>query len=54
PNKVVGQHGIERLQHVVNRLKEIDFLGGKRSYQRIVEALKYLGEEAASLKIDIL
>ncbi|MFE4352047.1 T7SS effector LXG polymorphic toxin [Peribacillus butanolivorans] len=48
PNRIAGQHGIERLQHIVDKLKEVDSFGGTR--ERMVEMLKLLGEEAASMK----
>ncbi|WP_240458699.1 AHH domain-containing protein [Virgibacillus sp. Bac330] len=48
PNRIAGQHGIERLQHIVNKLKEVDSFGGNR--EKIVEMLKLLGEEAALMK----
>ncbi|AZV43938.1 type VII secretion protein [Peribacillus asahii] len=48
PNRIAGQHSIERLQHIVDKLKEVDSFGGTR--EKIVEMLKLLGEEAASMK----
>lgn len=48
PNRITGQHGIERLQHIVDKLKEVDSFGGTR--EKMVEMLKLLGEEAASMK----
>lgn len=30
PNRIAGQHGIERLQHIVDKLKEVDAMGGTR------------------------
>ncbi|AOH56418.1 hypothetical protein ABE28_018785 [Peribacillus muralis] len=48
PNRIAGQHGIERLQHIVDKLKEVDSFGGTR--EKMVEMLKLLGEEAASMK----
>jgi hypothetical protein len=47
PNRITGQHGIERLQHVVDKLKEVDSFGGTR--EKMVDMLKLLGEEAASM-----
>ncbi|KEK17960.1 type IV secretion protein Rhs [Bacillus manliponensis] len=47
-NKIAAQHGIERLQHIVDKLKEVDSFGGTR--EKIVEMLKLLGEEAALMK----
>lgn len=48
PNRIAGQHGIERLQHIVDKLKEVDSFGGTR--EKMVDMLKLLGEEAASMK----
>ncbi|MDF2055899.1 T7SS effector LXG polymorphic toxin [Priestia megaterium] len=48
PNRIAGQHGIERLQHIVDKLKAVDSFGGTR--EKMVEMLKLLGEEAASMK----
>ncbi len=48
PNKIEGQHSIDRLEHVVNKLKEVDKFGGTK--EKIAEMLKQLGEEAAVLK----
>ncbi|MDL4841738.1 hypothetical protein [Aquibacillus rhizosphaerae] len=48
PNRVAGQQCVERLQHIVDKLKEVDSFGGTR--ERMVEMLKLLGEEAASMK----
>ncbi|TYQ15990.1 UNVERIFIED_CONTAM: RHS repeat-associated protein [Acetivibrio alkalicellulosi] len=45
PNRVVGQHGIEALKHVVDKLKEVEEAGG--DYDDIVEMLKELGEQAS-------
>lgn len=48
PNRITGQHSIERLQHIVDKLNEVDSFGGNR--EKMVEMLKLLGEEAASMK----
>ncbi|MGI2789897.1 hypothetical protein [Bacillus cytotoxicus] len=48
PNRIAGQHGIERLQHIIDKLKAVDSFGGTR--EKMVEMLKLLGEEAASMK----
>ncbi|CAH0155846.1 hypothetical protein [Peribacillus simplex] len=48
PNRIAGQHGIDRLQHIVDKLKEVDSFGGTR--EKMVDMLKLLGEEAASMK----
>ncbi|MEI3614142.1 hypothetical protein [Pseudogracilibacillus sp. SO30301A] len=48
PNRVAGQHGIERLQHIVDKLKEVDSFGGTR--EKMIDMLKLLGEEAPSMK----
>ncbi|KWW22042.1 hypothetical protein AS888_04285 [Peribacillus simplex] len=48
PNRIAGQHGVERLQHIVDKLKEVDSFGGTR--EKMVDMLKLLGEEAASMK----
>ncbi|WP_242490910.1 hypothetical protein [Priestia endophytica] len=48
PSRIGGQHGIERLQHIVYELKEVDSFGETR--EKIVEMLKLLGEEAESMK----
>ncbi|MEI4804026.1 AHH domain-containing protein [Bacillus sp. FJAT-51639] len=48
PNIITGQHGIECLQHIVDKLKEVDSFGGTR--EKMVEILKLLGEEVASMK----
>ncbi|PEY96982.1 type IV secretion protein Rhs, partial [Bacillus cereus] len=34
PNRIAGQHGIERLQHIVDKLKEVDAMGGTRTRTR--------------------
>ncbi|MGG0727735.1 type IV secretion protein Rhs [Bacillus paramycoides] len=36
PNRIAGQHGIERLQHIVDKLKEVDAMGGTRTRKRRV------------------
>ncbi|MDR4904380.1 type IV secretion protein Rhs [Bacillus mycoides] len=36
PNRIAGQHGIERLQHIVDKLKEVDVMGGTRTRKRMV------------------
>lgn len=48
PNRIAGQHNIERLQHIIDKLKEIDSFGGTR--EKMIDMLKLLGEEAASMK----
>lgn len=48
PNRIAVQHGIERLQHIIDKLKAVDSFGGTR--EKMVEMLKLLGEEAASMK----
>lgn len=45
PNRVQGQHGIEALQNVVNKLKQVENAGGDRD--DIIKMLKKLGELAA-------
>nr|WP_321145815.1 AHH domain-containing protein [Bacillus mycoides] len=50
PIRITGQHGIERLQHIVDKLKEVDAMGGTRTRKRMVKILKLLGEEAATMK----
>ncbi|MBP2629592.1 MAG: type secretion protein Rhs [Firmicutes bacterium] len=45
PNAVKGQHSIDALKNVVNKLKEADMFGGTK--QHIVETLKELGNQAA-------
>ena len=45
PNRIVGQHSIEALRYVVEKLKLVEDFGG--SYNDIVEALEDLGEKAA-------
>jgi hypothetical protein len=45
PNRIVGQHDIEALRKVVEKLKLVEDFGG--SYNDIVEALEVLGEIAA-------
>ena len=47
PNKA-GQHDVDRLQHVVNKLKEVDDFGGTK--EKMTAMLRQLGEEAATLK----
>jgi hypothetical protein len=46
PMRVAGQHGIDVLKDVVNTLKKVEKAGG--DYDDIVQALKELGEKAAS------
>ena len=48
PNRIAGQHNVDRLQHVVNKLKEVDAFGGTK--EKMTDMLRLLGEEAASLK----
>ena len=48
PNRVVGQHGINALTNVVNRLKQVEQFGGSRT--DMVETLKDLGQLAAQRK----
>jgi ABC-type proline/glycine betaine transport system substrate-binding protein len=45
PNAVKGQHSIDALKNVVDKLKEADVFGGTK--QHIVETLKELGNQAA-------
>jgi hypothetical protein len=46
PWRVHGQHGIDSLTRVVNKLKELDDLGA--SYDDFVDALRELGQIAGS------
>ncbi|HBF37742.1 MAG TPA: hypothetical protein DDW50_10510 [Firmicutes bacterium] len=48
PNRIKGQHDIEALRNVVNKLKEVKNSGGDR--EDMVEMLKKLGQEAARRK----
>ncbi|MEI3605166.1 AHH domain-containing protein [Pseudogracilibacillus sp. SE30717A] len=48
PNRIAGQHGIERLQHIVDKLKAADSFGGTR--EKMIDMLRLLGEEAESMK----
>lgn len=48
PNRVSGQHNLTRLQHVVDKLKEVDGFGGTR--EKMVDMLKRLGKEAARIE----
>lgn len=48
PMRVVGQHGIEALQNVLDTLTKVDAYGG--DYDDIVDALRELGRIAASRK----
>ncbi|WP_240321574.1 hypothetical protein [Paenibacillus sp. O199] len=44
PNRVKGQHGIEALRYVVDKLKEVKEAGGDR--EDMVEMLRILGDIA--------
>jgi len=44
PNRVKGQHGIEALRYVVDKLKEVKEAGGDREY--MVGMLRILGDIA--------
>ncbi|MFB7303875.1 hypothetical protein [Heyndrickxia sporothermodurans] len=46
PNAVVGQHSLDALEEVVNRLRAIEEFGG--DFDDIVEALKDLGDIAST------
>ncbi|KAB7667792.1 type IV secretion protein Rhs [Bacillus sp. B1-b2] len=46
PNAVVGQHSLDALELVVNRLKAIEEMGG--DFDDIVEALEDLGDIAST------
>lgn len=46
PNAVVGQHSLNALELVVNRLKAIEEMGG--DFEDIVEALEDLGDIAST------
>ncbi len=46
PNRIPGQHDLGALTNVVDKLKELDTLGG--DYDDFVELLRELGELAAS------
>ena len=45
PNRVKGQHGIDALENVVEKLREVKKIGG--DYDDFADALKRLGEVAA-------
>ncbi|MCC2424290.1 AHH domain-containing protein [Bacillus wiedmannii] len=45
PNAVIGQHSLDALENVVNRLRAVEFEGG--DLDDIVEALEELGELAS-------
>ena len=50
PNRVSGQHSIEALKNVVERLKMVEELGGTQDYlkKKLIKALRELGERAAT------
>ena len=46
PNRIAGQHGIEPLQNLVNKLRDVKAFGGSRD--KIVRVLKDAGFIAAT------